>query len=376
MRQGDRVSTTMGPGRIATVILSGHDRRTPTGVVVVLDSQPGHPGYRFDARYVTPMHGNAAVPSSSRSAGPRYDPHRPWLLIGYRPGGGHPKSVAPFATQAEAAHALRGEIAREGAAPPGDRYAFRVRHVTGKMSLWWALSPIDRVEYNELARAQLHVARLQGLMRMDRRYSRHGNATARKKRVDKMTLSEACAAQRDLEERFRATFSGNGLQKAAFRRNWRKYEARIKTLRGSRGGHGNAAKRALKYTNVQVRDMLANAYYFYEPLRAAAKERGFTGTSVTPIGDVIKYLRRVTPASGDRRRARHGNAELQTGKFYAYKGHRVWLDVVPGGYFALVEGTAIQARATTQAEAFKKLREKLDTGAANYRRKGRRKERR
>ena len=54
----------------------------------------------------------------------------------------------------------------------------------------------------------------------------------------------------------------------------------------------------------------------------------------------------------------------------------MWLDVVPGGYFALVEGTAIQARATTQAEAFKKLREKLDTGAANYRRKGRRKARR
>jgi hypothetical protein len=129
------------------------------------------------------------------------------------------------------------------------------------------------------------------------------------------------------------------------------------------------SRASLKYTNVQVRDMLNNAYYFYEPLRAAAKERGFKGTSATPIGEVIAYLRRVTPASGDRRReSRHGSAELQTGKFYAYKGHRVWLDAVPGGYFAMVEGTALQARGTTQGEALKRLRAKLDAGAANYRR--------
>lgn len=76
------------------------------------------------------------------------------------------------------------------------------------------------------------------------------------------------------------------------------------------------------------------------------------------------------------RSRRHGNAELQTGKFYAYKGHRVWLDAVPGGYFAMVEGTAVQARATTQGEVMKKLRDKLDAGAANFARKGRRKARR
>jgi hypothetical protein len=72
----------------------------------------------------------------------------------------------------------------------------------------------------------------------------------------------------------------------------------------------------------------------------------------------------------DTRRSRYGSAELQTGKFYAYKGRRVWLDAVPGGYFAMVEGTAIQARAATQGEALKKLREKLDKGDFERRRHG------
>ena len=71
-------------------------------------------------------------------------------------------------------------------------------------------------------------------------------------------------------------------------------------------------------------------------------------------------------------RARHGNAELQPGRFYGYKGHQVWLDTVPGGYFAMVQGTAIEARGKTAGEALKRLREKLDAGAANYARRHRR----
>lgn len=230
-------------------------------------------------------------------AGFRYDPHRPWLLIGYRPGGGHPKTVAPFASQAEAAAALRREIAAEGSASAGDRYAYRVKHVTGKMSLWWALQPIDRVEYHQLARVQAHVGA------QSRMASRHRTRAARKKRIGDMSLDEARRGQRQLEADFHASYRGNGLHKAAYNRNWRKYEARIQALRGSR---------------------------------------------------------------------RYGNNELQPGKFYAYKGHRVWLDAVPGGYFVMVEGTAIQARGATQGEAFKRLREKIDKGAANYKRRGRR----
>jgi len=224
------------------------------------------------------------------AAGFNYDPHRPWLLVGYRPGGGRPKSVAPYATQAEAAAALRYEIAHEDAMRPGERYAFIIRHVTGKMSLWWALQPIDRVEQRRLATLQARVS--QSRMASRRR------TRARKKRISDMSLQDARAAQRKLEADFHASYRGNGLHKASYHRHWRKYEEHIKALRGSR----------------------------------------------------------------------HGNAELQTGKFYSYKGHRVWLDAVPGGYFAMVEGTALQARGTTQGEALKRLREKLDKGAANYRR--------
>jgi hypothetical protein len=66
---------------------------------------------------------------------------------------------------------------------------------------------------------------------------------------------------------------------------------------------------------------------------------------------------------------RYGNAELQPGRFYGYKGKQVWLDTVPGGFFAMVQGTAIQARGKTAGEALKNLRSKLDAGAANYRRR-------
>lgn len=66
---------------------------------------------------------------------------------------------------------------------------------------------------------------------------------------------------------------------------------------------------------------------------------------------------------GNRRRTRHGNTELQPGRFYGYKGHQVWLDRAPGGgYFAMIQGTALEARGATQGEALKKLRAKLDAG--------------
>ena len=61
-------------------------------------------------------------------------------------------------------------------------------------------------------------------------------------------------------------------------------------------------------------------------------------------------------------RRRHGNAEIAPGKFYAYRGHKVWVDAVPGGFFAMINGTAIQARGKTPGEALKRLRERLDAG--------------
>jgi hypothetical protein len=82
--------------------------------------------------------------------------------------------------------------------------------------------------------------------------------------------------------------------------------------------------------------------------------------------------RYVVPRHADSRRGarRHGNAELQAGRFYGYKGHRVWLDQSPGGgWFAMIQGTAIEARASTQGEAMQKIRAKLESGAANYTRR-------
>ena len=90
---------------------------------------------------------------------------------------------------------------------------------------------------------------------------------------------------------------------------WYKLSPReVETLRAWYAGrratsaYGNATRRISepKYTNVQVRDMLNSSYYFMPQLRVAAKQRGFTGTSITPIGEVIAYLRRVTPSHGDR----------------------------------------------------------------------------
>ncbi len=73
------------------------------------------------------------------------------------------------------------------------------------------------------------------------------------------------------------------------------------------------------------------------------------------------------------RARRHGDADLQAGRFYGYKGHRVWLDQSPGGgWFAMIQGTAIEARASTQGEAMQRIRAKLESGAANYTRRGHR----
>ena len=99
---------------------------------------------------------------SSRSGnhpGPKYDPHRPWLLVGYRPGGGKPKTVYFFGSQAEAAFHLRQHLREQRGYEAGDRYAWLVKHVTGKVSQWWALGDVlPRHEWARLARAQAHVA--------------------------------------------------------------------------------------------------------------------------------------------------------------------------------------------------------------------------
>jgi hypothetical protein len=55
-------------------------------------------------------------------------------------------------------------------------------------------------------------------------------------------------------------------------------------------------------------------------------------------------------------------ADLAPGKFYGYKGHQVWLDKTPGGgWFAMVEGTSIEARGPSQGEVLSKIRTKLSS---------------
>jgi hypothetical protein len=49
--------------------------------------------------------------------------------------------------------------------------------------------------------------------------------------------------------------------------------------------------RAMRYTSDQVTDMLANAAMWREQLTAAARERGYTGSSVAPFAEVIAFLR-------------------------------------------------------------------------------------
>ncbi len=113
---------------------------------------------------------------------------------------------------------------------------------------------------------------------------------------------------------------------------------------------------AAGYTSAQV-----------DRIIAAARARGLH-VSGTHRWLLIRDLRGM--------RRDHGNADLQPGRFYAYKGQKVWLDTVPGCYFAMVQGTALEARGKTAGEALKKLRDKLDSGAANYKRVAQRKARR
>jgi hypothetical protein len=82
------------------------------------------------AAYARRRFGNALF---GRRVGPQYDPHRPWILQEYRSGGGVPKSIRKFESQAAAAAALRYEIA--GWQDELHRHVFRVRHVTGAWSM-------------------------------------------------------------------------------------------------------------------------------------------------------------------------------------------------------------------------------------------------
>jgi len=97
--------------------------------------------------------------SRSERTGPRYDPHRPWLVVGYRPGGGRAKSVHFFGSQAEAAHHLRQQLREQREYELDARYVYLIRHVTGGPSQWWVLSDaMPRYEWERLARTQARAA--------------------------------------------------------------------------------------------------------------------------------------------------------------------------------------------------------------------------
>jgi hypothetical protein len=89
---------------------------------------------------------------------PRFVPSRPWILASFRPGGGKLKRLETFGSQAEAAAELRAAIAGEDQ-PAGDRYVFRVGHVSSQREVEELLdTALSRADYTRLARIQAAIA--------------------------------------------------------------------------------------------------------------------------------------------------------------------------------------------------------------------------
>ncbi len=94
--------------------------------------------------------------SIGSKVGPRYDPHRPWVLVTFK-GDGRVKMTDYFASQSAAAAALRERAARDDS--QRDRWVYKIRHVTGSFSLWNATTePLHPHEYNRIARIQWGLA--------------------------------------------------------------------------------------------------------------------------------------------------------------------------------------------------------------------------
>lgn len=88
----------------------------------------------------------------------QFDPHTPWVLMGFRPGGGLPKTLARYRSQSEAAQALRSELRIEGNAHLQDRYAWVVDYAGSQKDLdRIAKKSMPREQQREIARVQLDV---------------------------------------------------------------------------------------------------------------------------------------------------------------------------------------------------------------------------
>jgi hypothetical protein len=96
--------------------------------------------------------------------GPRFDPRRPWFLAGYRSGGGKNKNVIFFATQEQAASAMRQAIRTES--NPEESYGGGSGRYVYKMGVARHQYELDRLldrsmsrsEYMNLASKQAMVA--------------------------------------------------------------------------------------------------------------------------------------------------------------------------------------------------------------------------
>ena len=71
----------------------------------------------------------------------------------------------------------------------------------------------------------------------------------------------------------------------------REYLAQREHAVTGRARENPRGSRAMRYTSDQVTAMLANAVMWREQLTAAARERGYTGSSVAPFTEVLAYLR-------------------------------------------------------------------------------------
>ena len=84
--------------------------------------------------------------------GRSYTPHKPWALLMYRGGGGLPKTIDFYETQALAAYNLRQNIADEDRSE--DRYVL-IHHVTGPRDVRRLFdSRLSRSDYHRLALIQ------------------------------------------------------------------------------------------------------------------------------------------------------------------------------------------------------------------------------